>query len=74
MITLFVKPGCAASEKTKKFLDKNKISYKMFDVTTDMGALMMMSRMNYESTPVVITKYEVWNGYNLNKLKTLISE
>lgn len=74
MITLFVKPGCAASEKTKKFLDKNKMPYRTFDVTRDMGALMMMSKMKYKSTPVVVTQYEVWNGYNMNKLKTLFSE
>lgn len=73
MITIFSKPSCVQCDQTKKFLDKNNLEYRVFDVSQDKGALLIVSGMGFKSVPVVVTDDEVWAGYQADKLKALIS-
>lgn len=74
MIILFSKPNCVQCDKTKAFFKKNKIEYRLFDVSEDKGAFLVVSKMGFKSVPVIVTDDNIWSGFQPDLLKTLISE
>lgn len=73
MTTLYVKPSCVQCDMTKRYLDKNNISYDTVDITEDAQALEMVLGMGFASAPVVITDNDSWAGFQPDKLEQLSS-
>lgn len=73
MTTLYVKPSCVQCDMTKRYLDKNNISYETVDITEDAQALEMVLGMGFASAPVVITDNDSWAGFQPDKLEQLSS-
>lgn len=71
MTTVYVKPACVQCDMTKRFLDKNGISYETVDITQDSDALDMILGMGFSSAPVVITDSDSWAGFQPDKLQRL---
>lgn len=71
MVTLYSKPGCVQCTATVRHLDREGISYRYFDVTTDDEALETVTKLGYKQAPVVVTDTDHWSGYRPDKIATL---
>jgi glutaredoxin-like protein NrdH len=58
---------------TKRYMDKNGISYNTVDITEDASALEMVLGMGFSSAPVVISDKGNWAGFQPDKINLLIS-
>lgn len=73
-ITVYTKPNCVQCDTTKRYLDKNNISYDTVDITTDQTAYDMVIGLGYSSVPVVITDTDSWAGFRVNKLEQILTQ
>ena len=71
MTTVYTKPACVQCDMTKRYMDKNGISYNTVDITQDPAALDMIMGMGFSSAPVVITENDSWAGFQPDKLSLL---
>lgn len=74
MITVYTKPSCVQCDQTKRFLDRNNISYSTVDITEDQEAFDKIISLGFKSAPVVITDNDSWAGFNPSKLAKLVEE
>ena len=70
-ITVYTLPNCVQCDMTKKTLDKNHITYKTIDLSTDNEALQKIRDLGYQQAPVVIAGEKHWSGFKLDKIKAL---
>ena len=63
MITVYTNPSCVQCDQTKKYLDKNSLSYEVVDLSTNPDALTMVTELGFKSAPVVITDTDKWSGF-----------
>lgn len=71
MTTVYVKPSCVQCDMTKRYMDKNGISYDTIDITQDQEALDMILDMGFSSAPVVISDKGSWAGFQPDKINLL---
>lgn len=71
MTTVYVKPSCVQCDMTKRYMDKNGISYDTIDITQDQEALDMILEMGFSSAPVVISDKGSWAGFQPDKINLL---
>jgi glutaredoxin-like protein NrdH len=58
---------------TKRYMDKNGISYSTVDITEDESALEMILGMGFSSAPVVISDKGNWAGFQPDKINLLVA-
>jgi glutaredoxin-like protein NrdH len=58
---------------TKRYMDKNGISYNTVDITEDGSALEMILGMGFSSAPVVISDKGNWAGFQPDKINLLVA-
>lgn len=71
MTTVYTKPACVQCDMTKRYMDKNNISYVTVDITQDQEALDMILGMGFSSAPVVISDKGSWAGFQPDKINLL---
>ena len=71
-ITVYTNPNCVQCDQTKKFLERNNLSYSTVDLSEDAAALEMVLGLGFKAAPVVIAGKEKWSGFKLDKLNTLV--
>lgn len=71
MTIVYTKPSCVQCDMTKRYMDKNGISYDTVDITQDSEALEMILSMGFSSAPVVISDKGSWAGFQPDKINLL---
>lgn len=74
MLTVYSKPNCIQCERTKMYLDQNKVEYENVDVIENPEALEEIKSLGFKSMPVVTLDKNfdnAWVGYNLDRLEEL---
>ena len=72
-ITLYNKPGCGQCMFTKKFLEKNQITFIEKDIQKSAQALEEVKNLGYASLPVVVIDgQESFSGYQSDRLQALV--
>lgn len=71
MTTVYTKKNCVQCDMTKRYMDKNGISYTTVDITQDPEALDMILGMGFSSAPVVISDKGNWAGFQPDKINLL---
>jgi glutaredoxin-like protein NrdH len=74
VVNVYTNENCIQCDRTKKFLDDNNIPYKTISLADNMDDAKKFVEMGFRSAPIVETKNEVWSGFKLDKLKSLIME
>ncbi|MDF9748669.1 glutaredoxin domain-containing protein [Arthrobacter sp. ES3-54] len=75
IVTLYTSPGCQPCRATKRWLDKNDVTYTVKDVTEDPADLAAVKELGYIAAPVVIVstgdpETEIhWQGFHPDNLK-----
>jgi len=57
----------------KEFLSKNNVQFVERDVTRDKEALSELEKLGVMTTPVILIDGEVVVGYDVSKLRSLLS-
>lgn len=73
MTIVYTKPNCVQCDMTKRYMDKNGISYETIDITENEEALQMILDMGFKSAPVIISEAGNWAGFQPDKLNLLSS-
>lgn len=84
-ITVFSKNQCVKCNMTKKFLENNNIPFTEINIdnpehlnqygkTRDEVISHIKDNLNLSTMPVVVTEYDVWGDYRLDKLRSLVSK
>ncbi len=84
-ITVFSKNQCVKCNMTKKFLENNNIPFTEINIdnlehlnqhgkTRDEVISHIKDNLNLSTMPVVVTEYDVWGDYRLDKLRLLVSK
>lgn len=71
MTTVYTKPACVQCDMTKRYMDKNGITYTTVDITENQEALEMILGMGFSSAPVVISGELSWAGFQPDKINLL---
>lgn len=71
-VTLYTLPKCVQCDSTKRYFDRNNISYDVVDLSTNAEAYSMVSEMGFQAAPVVVTDTDKWSGFRIEKLKNLV--
>lgn len=74
MIKVYTNENCVQCEQTKKFLDKEEIPYETISLMDDKESLARFIDMGFKSAPIVETHNDIWSGFKLDKLKSLVAE
>lgn len=73
-ITLYTKPGCGQCMFTKKFFEKNQITFIEKNIQTSQEALEEVRQLGYSSLPVVVIDGDQsFTGYQADRLQALVS-
>lgn len=77
MVTIYNFPGCGVSESIKNFLNHKNISYttvNMEETFNSSKEILIQKGISVESSlsPYVVTDTDAWQGFNLEKLSSLI--
>lgn len=71
-ISVYTKPDCPACDATKKYLDRDNVSYFDVDVTTNEEARNYVVNLGYTITPVVVVSADNhWQGFRPDKIASL---
>jgi glutaredoxin-like protein NrdH len=73
MTTVYVKPSCVQCDMTKRYMDKNGVSYTTIDITQDQEAFDMVISLGFQSAPVVISDVGSWSGFQPDKINLLVA-
>ena len=84
-ITVFSKNQCVKCNMTKKFLENNNVPFTEINIdnpehlnqygkTHDEVISHIKDNLNLSTMPVVVTEYDVWGDYRLDKLRSLVSK
>lgn len=84
-ITVFSKNQCVKCNMTKKFLENNNVPFTEINIdnpehltqygkTRDEVISHIKDNLNLSTMPVVVTEYDVWGDYRLDKLRSLVSK
>lgn len=71
-VTLYTLPKCVQCDSTKRYFDRNDISYEVVDLSTDAEAYEKVMGMGFQAAPVVVTDTDRWSGFRIEKLKNLV--
>jgi glutaredoxin-like protein NrdH len=71
MTTVYTKPACVQCDMTKRYMDKNGITYNTVDITQDPEALEMIMSLGFTSAPVVMSSAGNWAGFQPEKISLL---
>lgn len=74
MITVWTNEFCVQCDQTKRFLDKNNIPYQESSLIDNPETTKKFIDMGFKSAPIVETPNEIWSGFKLERLKSLIME
>ncbi len=74
MIIVWSNENCVQCERTKKFLDDNKIPYESKMLADDVETTKGFIESGFRTAPIVVTPKETWSGFKLDKLKSLVME
>jgi glutaredoxin-like protein NrdH len=75
IVTVYTSPGCQPCRATKRWLDKNGVTYREVDVTKSPDDLAAIKELGYNTAPVVIVstgdpELELhWQGFHPDNLK-----
>jgi glutaredoxin-like protein NrdH len=75
IVTVYTSPGCQPCRATKRWLDKNAVTYREVDVTVNPDDLAAIKELGYNAAPVVIVstgdpELELhWQGFHPDNLK-----
>ena len=74
-ITVYTSPGCQPCKATKRWLDKNEVTYDTVDVSQNPADLEAIKELGYKAAPVVIVSTgdpEIdlhWQGFHPDNLR-----
>ena len=75
IVTVYTSPGCQPCKATKRWLDKNGVTYDTVDVSQNPDDLAAIKELGYKAAPVVIVstgdpEIELhWQGFHPDNLK-----
>lgn len=74
MIEVYSKSNCVQCDMTMKLLEKQGISYVVFDVEKQQEAADYVKKLGYMQAPVVVNKEtgQHWSGFHPEKIKGII--
>ena len=78
-VTVYTKPSCPQCDATKRWLDKNGITYSTIDVTESAEDLSYIKdELGYIGAPVVLVDddeggFTHWSGYRPSMLEQLVA-
>ena len=72
-VTVYTNPNCVQCEMTKKYLDKEGITYTVEDLQAEENydKLVAFVEQGFKAAPIVVTDTETWSGYKVDKLKEI---
>lgn len=72
-ITVYTLPACVQCETTKRYLDKQNVSYSVVDISEDAEAHQRVMEAGFTAAPVVSVNdgEKMWSGFRLDKLQYL---
>jgi len=72
-ITVYTLPNCVQCEMTKKYLQKNDVTFNVIPLDGEnTDALNMVQSLGYASAPVVIAGEDHWAGFRPDFLSRLV--
>lgn len=74
MIRVWTNENCIQCDRTKKFLDDNKIDYLTLSLADNPVETQRFIDMGFKAAPIVETDKEIWSGFKLDNLKKLVKE
>jgi glutaredoxin-like protein NrdH len=74
MIRVYTNENCVQCDRTKKFLDDNNIPYLTLSLADNPERTREFIDMGFKSAPIVETPHEIWSGFKLDNLKSLLLE
>jgi glutaredoxin-like protein NrdH len=75
IVTVFSQPNCQPCKATKRWLDKNDITYREVDVTTSPVDAEAIRALGFKEAPVVIVSTGdpetdlMWSGFHPDNLR-----
>lgn len=70
-VTVYTLPSCIQCDMTKKYLDKNNITYSVVDLSQDLQAAKEVADLGYKQAPVVVYDKFHWSGFRPDKIQAL---
>jgi len=62
-ITLYILPSCVQCYATKKYLEKNNLSYDIVDISKNAEAYSFVKSLGYLGAPVLVSGDRHWSGF-----------
>jgi glutaredoxin-like protein NrdH len=72
MITVYSNPNCSQCESTKRFLNLKGIEFESKMIEDSPEIMPLIQEKSYRTAPVVVTDFDSWSGFRLDKLSALI--
>ncbi|CAI0984665.1 TPA: glutaredoxin-like protein NrdH [Serratia fonticola] len=70
-IIIYTKPDCVQCNATYRALDRQRIDYRVVDLTQDQQALNHVKSLGYQQVPVIIAGDDHWSGFRPDKIGAL---
>jgi glutaredoxin-like protein NrdH len=70
-ITVYTKPACVQCYAAYRALDKEGLTYRVVDISTDAAARDYVMSLGYLQAPVVVAGDEHWSGFRPDHIKAL---
>jgi glutaredoxin-like protein NrdH len=71
-VTVYTLPACVQCHSTKRFLDRNGITYTTVDLDTNPSSYDFVKSLGYSQAPVVVADGQHWSGFRHTQLTGLV--
>lgn len=71
-VTVFTTPNCVQCMQTKRYLDREGVSYDVVDLSQHPEQVEQFKAQGLLAAPIVTTDIKAWSGFRLDKLKSLV--
>jgi len=72
-ITVYSNPSCVQCDATKRWLTKHNINCDTAFIEGNVEAQKLIDEHKFVQAPVVVAGNQVWSGFRLEKLKSLVA-
>lgn len=71
MITVYSNENCVQCENTKRFLTNKGLEFEAKMLQDSPEIMPLIQEKGYRTAPVVVTDFDSWSGFRLDKLSAL---
>lgn len=72
-VIVYSLPNCSQCEATKTRLKEKNVDFESVDLLSDKSLLTKFKSMGYKTAPIVVHGEDIWNGYQPEKIDSLVS-